>query len=212
MSTGIDGRDDTDEYSITDDIVSDSPYRRKRAERWAQFSAPLQTKIAWKSGIMAALILVLPLYQLFPRASEIAWLGPAADASPKVLLLGVVGLGIESVTGTVLVAVGLYRLHAGPVDEDTAATLLDLEDTAASIGLVSGGLAVLVTLAYFVLGAFGSGVIVDYVAVFGANPYVDSGTGVTVGHLAVVALMVSTTLWTVRQYLVFELWKLDRGT
>ena len=209
MSTGADSTEDSEQHRITDDIVSGTPYRKLRAQRWAQFSAPLQTKIAWHSGITAALILVLPLYKLFPRASEAVSLGPATVASPKVLLLGVVGLGIETLTGTVLVVVGLYRLRTGPVDEDTAATLLNLEDTATSIGLFTGGFAVLVTLACFVLGAFGTGAIADYMALFDANPYVDSGTGISVVHLAVVALIVSTVLWTVRQYLVFELWKLD---
>ncbi len=212
MSTGTDNSDDHTNQTITDDIVSGTPYRKLRAQRWAQFKSPLQTKLAWQSAIVAALTLALPLYTLFPRASEAVPLGAAAVASPKVLLLGVVGLAIETLTGTVLVAIGLYRLRAGPVDEDTAVTLLDLEDTAAAIGLFSGGLAVVITLAYFVLGALGTGAILDYVAIFGANPFVDSGTGISVVHLAVLALITSTTLWTVRQYLVFELWKLDGRT
>lgn len=212
MSTGTDSTDDPEQHRITDDIVSGSPYRKLRAQRWAQFKSPLQTKIAWQSAIMATLLLLVPLYQLFPRASEAVPLGSAAVASPKVLLLGVVGLAVETVTGGVLVAIGLYRLRAAPVDRDTALTLLNLEDTAATIGLFSGGLAVLVTLGFFALGALGTGAIHDYVAIFGANPYVDSGTGISVVHLAVAAVSVAATLWTVRQYLVFELWKLDRRT
>ena len=208
MGRRTDRHDDTDDR-ITDDIVSGSPYREQRARRWAQFDAPLQTKLAWQSAIVAALMLSLPLYELFPTESPAIPLGDASVASPKVLLLGVLGLGVELVTGTVLVAVGLYRVRAGPVDAETAATLLDLEDTAASLGLLSGGFAVSLTLAYFVLGALGTGAVLDYVALFGANPFVDSGTGLSVVHVAVIALAASTALWTVRQYLVFELWKLD---
>jgi len=196
---------------ITKDILSDSAYRRKRAERFAQFSSPLQRKLAWQTAMVAALLLLIPLYELFPTASEVVPLGEATTASPKILLLGVVGLGIEVVTGTVLVAVGLYRLRAAPVDEGTATTLLNMEDTAATIGLYTGGMAIGLTLAGFLPGALGADVVAGYVSLFGANPYVDSGTGVSVAHIGVAALSASALLWTARQYLVFELWKLDGG-
>jgi len=195
---------------ITKDMLSESAYRRLRAERFAQFSSPLQRKLAWQTAMIAALMLLIPLYELFPTASEVVPLGDASTASPKILLLGIVGLGIELATGTVLVAVGLYRLRAAPVDEDTATTLLNLEDTAATIGLYTGGMAIALTLAGFLLGALGPDVIAGYVSLLDANPYVDSGTGISVAEFAVGALSASALLWTARQYLVFELWKLDR--
>lgn len=209
MDSNTNRHEDDDQDRITEDILSDSAYRRKRAERWTQFSSPLQRKLAWQTAMIAALLLLIPLYELFPTTSEVVPLGDATTASPKILLLGLVGLGIELVTGTVLVAVGLYRLRAAPVDEGTATTLLNLEDTAATIGLYTGGMAIGLTLAGFLPGALGPDVVAGYVSLFGANPYVDSGTGVSVAHIAVGALSASALLWTLRQYLVFELWKLD---
>lgn len=210
MDSSTNEQDDESDR-ITKDLLSESAYRRKRAERFAQFSAPLQRKLAWQTAMIATLLLLLPLYELFPTASEVVPLGEATSASPKILLLGVVGLGIEAVTGTVLVAVGVYRLRSAPVSERTATTLLNLEDTAATIGLYTGGMAIGLTLAGFLPGALGPDVVAGYVSLFGANPYVDSGTGVSVAHIAVAALSASALLWTARQYLVFELWKLDGG-
>jgi hypothetical protein len=191
---------------IANDICSDSPYRRQRATRLSQFGQPLPRTLAWQSGLLAGLALVLPLAVFFDPGTSpsLPNVAPAA-ASPKVLLLGVLGGTVEAGSALALVALGAYRARASPLSEATAARVVDLEDVASAVGLVTGGLAIALTLAYFLLGALGGDLLASAVAVGGANPFADSGLALTVTHVAVAAVLASAALLVARQALVAHL-------
>lgn len=191
---------------IANDICSDSPYRRQRASRLSQFGQPLPRTLAWQSGLLAGLALVLPLAVFFDPGAPgpLPAVTPAA-ASPKVLLLGVLGGVVETASALALVALGCYRVRASPLSAATAERVVDYEDGASALGLVTGGLAIGLTLAYFLLGAVGGDLLASAVAVGGANPFADSDLGVTVSHVAVAAVLTSAALLVARQALVARL-------
>lgn len=193
----------TDDDRITDAILSGSAYERLRLQRPTYFAQPVPTKLTWQSVLLAGLSLLLPLYLLFPETvSEYLPATNPTLASPKVLVLGFVGAGIELFAGALLVGAALFRIRYYPLTEPQARTVLNVEDLASYLGFGTGGMAIAITLCYFVLGLAGGEVIGDYVATMdGINPFVDSGLGLSVTELAGVSLVGCLALLVAGQYL-----------
>lgn len=176
----------TDDDRITAAILSGSAYERLRLQRPTYFSQPVHRKLTWQGVLLAGLALLLPLYLLFP--GPVAEYLPATNpalASPKVLVLGAVGAGIEFFAATLFVGAALFRIRHYPLSEPQARTVLNVEDFASYLGFGTGGLAIGITVCYFLLGLAGGEAIANYVAAMdGINPFVASGLGFTVVELA----------------------------
>jgi hypothetical protein len=146
---------------------------------------------------------VFPLYLAYP-ASTAAHL-PSSDprvAAPRVLILGVFGGAMVSVAAVTMVAVGYYRLRQEPVTERQAETMLDLETAASYVGFVTGGVAVSLTVAYFLLGLGGAGAFDTYASLTGGiNPFDPGFSALTVEAVAVAAVLVALPLLVVTNYL-----------
>lgn len=192
---------------IASAVLSESEYERARVERFSHFKQPLHKKLAWLGGLMAALALVLPIYGAYPAASE-AYLPSTAPgaASPKAVLLGVAGGGVVVLSAVLLLGAAGYRIGKAPVNRSQAHTILNVEDFAAYLGFGTGGLAILLTLGYFLLGAAGDGAIEGYMALMRTtNPFAASGLGVTVTHLGIGAFLASVGLLAAQAYVRFRL-------
>jgi len=198
---GTDGDDDVDR--IRQAILSGSAYERCRLRRRTHFSRPTTTKLAWQSALLGGLALVLPLYLLFP--ATVTEFLPSADpavASPKVVVLGLVGAGIQAVTAVLLVAAAAYRIRRHPLSERQARRVLDVEDVAAYLAFGTGGVTVGATVATFLLGLGGGDLVGRYVrATGGTNPFEASGIGIPVAGLALLSLAGCLTLLAARRYL-----------
>ncbi|SEO69151.1 hypothetical protein SAMN04487948_104200 [Halogranum amylolyticum] len=175
---------------IADAILGGSTYERLRLQRFSFFKQPVPRKLAWQSGLLFVLALVLPLAAGYPAETKALFASHSPTAaSPKMLLLGLVGGGIELGTASALVAVTVRRLQLEPdLTEDAARRLLNVEDVATLVGVVTGGFAVLLTLAFFVLGYAGPEAVAAFVESGGTSPFAPSGVGVSVTTLAVAAL------------------------
>jgi hypothetical protein len=182
-------QENTTDDRITDAVLSGSAYERLRLQRPTYFTQSVPRKLTWQSVLLGGLALLLPLYLLFP--ATVAEYLPTTDpvlASPKVIVLGLVGAGIELFAATLLVGVTLFRLRHHPLSESQARTVLNVEDFASYVGFGTGGMAIAITLLYFGLGLAGGDAIASYVTTMdGINPFVDSGLGLSVAELAVVS-------------------------
>jgi len=193
----------TDDDRITDAILSGSAYERLRLQRPTYFTQPVPTKLTWQSVLLAGLALLAPLYLLFP--ATVAEYLPATSptlASPKVIVLGLVGAGIELFAAALLVGVTLFRIRHHPLSEPQARTVLNVEDFASYVGFGTGGMAIAITMCYFVLGLAGGDAIASYVTTMdGINPFVDSGLGLSVAELAGASFVGCLGLLLAGQYL-----------
>ncbi|MFC7044122.1 hypothetical protein ACFQH6_00705 [Halobacteriaceae archaeon GCM10025711] len=196
---------------IADAILGGSTYEQLRVLRYAQFKQRIPQKLAWQTVILLSVASLALAAAFFPPS--VARMMPAGDAfamSPKILLLGVFAVGVELLTGAGLVGVALARLHLEPsISERQASTLLDLEDVASLLGLVTGGAAAVVTVAGFLLGLGGAPAIRAYGGLdVGRNPYAPSEFDVTVVEVAVVALAGAVVLFLASRYLERRLQRL----
>jgi len=195
--------DEQESDPILDALVDGSAYERIRVERFAHFKQPLERKLAIQSAMLGLLALLLPLYSLYPRSAGayLPSLNPVA-ASPKVLFLGVFGGAVELVTAALLVGVALYRVRNAPLDEAQAHSILDAENFATYLGFGTGGIAIALTLGFFLLGLGGESTLRWYVeATNGINPFATTGVDISVAHVATAALSASVVVLTVRAYL-----------
>lgn len=203
-------RDTATDDRIAETILSGSAYDRLRLERPTYFSQPIPRKLAWQGVLFAGLAMLWPLYLLFP--ATVSQYLPAADpaqASPKVLLLGLIGGGIETFAALLFVGAALFRLRNYPLSESQARTVLNVEDFAAYVGFGTGGLAIGLTVCYFMLGLAGGDAIANYLTTMdGINPFVDSGLGLSVLEVAVVSAASCLGLLVMGQYLRYRFQRL----
>lgn len=207
----MDTERDPDDDPIARTVLSGSAYERVRVARAPRFPQSIATKLAWQSALLGGLVLLLPLYALFP--ATVAGYLPAADpglASPRVIRLGLVGAAVELFAATLLVGAALYRIRNYPLSERQATVVLDVEEFSAYLGFGVGGTAIGLTVAYFLLGLGGARAVEGYVAaVDGINPFAASGIGLSVADLAAFSFVGSLVLLALWLYLQSRLVELD---
>lgn len=197
--------DDVDD-PITRRVLSDSAYDRIRVERFSHFDGPIPRKLAVVGALLGSLVLVLPLYSLYP--ADVTAYAPSADpavASPTVVLLGLVGAAVEFGAAACLVGAGLYRARNEPLTESQAVSVFDVQNFATYVGFGTGGFVVAVTLGLFALGLGGAESLGWYVETMGSNPFRPTGLGFTVTHFATVALAGALVVALAREYVATRL-------
>lgn len=191
-----DGDEDGIRDPISNALLSDSPYERLRQLRHSPFGRSIPTKLAWQSGLLSLLALMLPVMAASP-AEVRAMLGEAvASSSPKVLVLGLVGGVVVFVGGLALTVVGFLRVHLEPrMTEELAHRLLGLEDVASLLGIGTGGITILLTMGYVLMGYVGTRAVEWYVETTGLSPFAPSGVeALSVGGVATFAFVGSVAL------------------
>lgn len=200
-----------DDDAITRAVLSDAPYEQLRYQRETFFSGSIPQKLTWQGLLLGGLALLLPLYVLFP--ATVAEYVPSVDptlASPRVILLGVVGAGIELFAAVLLVGAALYRIRYHPLSREQATTVLNVEDFSAYVGFGAGGMAIGLTVLYFLIGLSGGQAVESYVkAMDGVNPFAASGVGLSVAEFAVFSFIGCILLLMLRLYLQLRLVKLE---
>jgi hypothetical protein len=195
---------------VTEALLSGSAYERLRVERPGFFKQPIPRKLKFVSTLLVGVALVLPMMAAFPfEAKALLPEGGAAFGSPKIILLALVAGVVVFLGGVVLTAVGLVRVRLEPVmTEEQADTLLNLEEVASLLGIGTGGIGVVLTLAYVGLGLAGAKAVRAYVDTVGKDPFAPSGVeAVSVSTVATLAFVGSVALLVASQYLglVFQL-------
>ncbi|WP_129113292.1 hypothetical protein [Halegenticoccus tardaugens] len=200
------------EDEIARAMLSESPYERLRMRRFSYFKQSIPRKLAWQSGLLVLLALVLPIAATLPPAVKASFSGGSVlAASPKIALLGAFAAVIEIGTAGCLGGVALRRLRLEPtLTERQARTLLNLEDVASMVGLVTGGFAVLLTNAFFLLGHGGAATVAAYVDAGGQNPFGSSEVGVSVAGVSIVAAVAAVVVYGGSRYLAGRLCDLPR--
>ncbi|WP_410767004.1 hypothetical protein [Haloferax sp. DFSO60] len=188
------------EDPITAALLGDSHYERLRVGRYALFKQPLSRKLIWQSVIFATLALVLPLTLTLPASTQMLF---SSDdllwATPKILLLGVYAVAIVSTSALALTYVGYRRVKADDeLSEREACKLLDIEDVASVVSLVTGVLAVAIVVGTFLLGLGGEAAMSLFLSAGGENPFAPTrmpvsvlGVGLSTTALAVVFFLAS---------------------
>ena len=195
----------TDDH-ITSAILSGSTYEQVRYQRHSFLRQSVPRTLMLQSALLGLLVVLLPMYGLFP--TSVAGFLPTTDpaaASPKVLLLGIFGGLLELFGATLLAGSALYRVRSASLTEAQAHRVLDVEDFARYVGLGTGGLAILLTLAVFAVGLGGDAAVSSYVEVAGANPFVDSGLGLPVVAVSLTAFVASIAVFYAGGYLSVRL-------
>jgi hypothetical protein len=199
-------REDIDD-PVANALLSESVYERIRQLRYSPLGQPIPTKLAWQSGLLFLLALMLPVLAASPEEVR-AMLGESAvSASPKVLVLGVVGGSVVFGTGLTLTALGFLRVRLEPrMTEGLAHRLLGLEDVASLLGIGTGGIAIVLTMAYVLMGYVGQRAVEWYVGATGLSPFAPSGVEpLTVGGVATLAFVGSVALLVASRALHMEL-------
>lgn len=180
-----DGVDDP----VADALLSDSPYERISELRYSPFDQSIPRKLVLQSGLLFLLALVLPMVATYPAEVRATFDGTVVSASPNVLLLGGVGGSVVFLTGLALTLLGFLRVRLEPrMTEDLAHRLLGLEDVASLLGIGTGGTAILLTIAYLLMGYVGPPAIEWYVDATGLSPFAPSGVEpLSVGVVATLA-------------------------
>jgi hypothetical protein len=192
--------------SITSAILSGSTYQRLRYERHSFFRQSVARTLTLQSALLGMLAILLPVYGLFPAG--VAGYLPATDpaaASPKVMLLGLLGGALELFGAGILVGAALYRVRRAPLTEGQAHAILDMEDFARYVGFATGGFAILVTVCLFAVGLGGGSAVGAYVDTAGANPFAPSGFDVPVASVSLSAFVASVAVFYASSYLSMRL-------
>jgi len=201
-------RDENDiQDPVADALLGDSTYERLRQTRYSPFGQPIPTKIVYQSGLLFLLALMLPVMAAFPAEVRAMLGGTAVSASPKVLILGLVGGIVVFGGGLALTAIGFLRVRLeSRMTEELAHRLLGLEDVASLLGIGTGGLAILLTMAYVLMGYVGIRAVEWYIDTMGLSPFAPSGVEpVTVGGVATLAFVGSVALLVASQALHMEI-------
>lgn len=198
--------DDEYEDRVADALLSDSIYERVRFQRPSLFNRPIPRKLRWQSGLLFALSGVLPLLATVPpEARELFPAGDPLSATTKILVLGIVGGCVTFATGLGLVGVALLIEHfQSKMTEARAHMLLSLEEVASSIGLITGGAAIGITLAFHLLGLGGEDAVGAYIELTGSNPFAGVGIEMPVAIIAGAAAIGGLLLFTASQALVLR--------
>lgn len=184
---------------VTDALLHGSAYERLRFRRRGFFRQPIPQKIRAGSGLLFALAAVLPLMAAFP-VSVRETLGPVSMASPKIIVLGLIGGSVVFVCGLGLATLGAARLRLeGEMTEERAHTLLSLEEVASLLGLGTGGIAIVLTLGFVLLGHGGMPAVETYIQLAGRSPYAATGLPVTVAGVATSAFVAAVALYVLAQ-------------
>jgi hypothetical protein len=178
-------------------LLSDSHYERLRARRYSVFDQSIPRKLAFQGFVLATLALVYPLAMTLPASARTLFPGGDPLAStPKILLLGAYAGALETVAALGLVYVG-FRLHRsrGDIGEREARRLLNVEDVASMVSLVTGAAAVAAVDGFFLLGHAGPEAMSAFLAAGGKNPFAATPIPVSVPSIAVPAGVLSVILF-----------------
>jgi len=198
--------DDEIQDPVANALLGDSTYERLRQMRYSPFGQPIPTKLVWQSGLLFLLALMLPVMAAFPDEVRAMLGDTVVSSSPKVLILGLVGGVVVFLGGLALSVVGFLRVHLEPrMTERLARRLLSLEDVASLLGIGTGGLAILLTMAYVLMGYVSVRAVQWYIDTMGLSPFAPSGVElISVGSVATLAFVGSVALLVVSQALHME--------
>lgn len=187
---------------ITESVLSDSAYERLRYTEGI-ITIPVSRVLAIQAGLLAGLALIWPLYALYPGAiaAHVPTLDPFG-AAPKLLLLGVVGWVTELAAALILAGLWYYRQQHAPLSEESARTIYDVEQIAAGLSIVTGGFAIVATVALVSIGVFGEAAITAYLqGIAGDDVFAQTSHGLSVGHLAMLSVVSSALVLLLRDAL-----------
>jgi hypothetical protein len=186
---------------ITQRVLSDSPYDRLRARQFSYFAQPIDRKLAWQSYLLFALAALLPVLATFPAEIRRTYFADVAAASPKLAFIALVAVVFVAGTGVGHAIVETARLRLQPLDERQARELVTFETLCSMLGFGTGGFATLSTYVLVIMGFGGEQTLDAFLALGGGNPFVSSGLGVSVGIVAVTALVSGVLLQVLSAHL-----------
>jgi hypothetical protein len=194
--------DDTVEDRHAATLLSGSRYQKIKLRRYSLFKQSLPRTLATQGVILAALALVAPLALSLPESTRSLLGADALAAAPKFLFLGAYASAIELVAVLGLCYVAYRRLKTDDdLSESEVNDLLALEDAMTHVSVITGGAAVAVVDAFFLVGLAGDPLVARFQAFLGRNPFEPglfsvpvSGVSAAAAALAVLAFGLSYLL------------------
>lgn len=185
--------DDTVDDRHAAALLGDSRYQKIKLRRYSLFKQSIPRTLALQGLILAALALVAPLALTQPESTRALLGGDVLAAAPKFLFLGAYATAIELVGVLGLCYVAYRRLATDDVlSEREVHDLLALEDGVTHLSLVTGGVAVAVVDAFFLLGLAGDPLVGRFQALAGRNPFEPGLIPVTVIGVAIAAAVLAS--------------------
>jgi hypothetical protein len=181
--------DSSCEDPVASALLGESHYERLRVRRYSLFKLSIPRKLALQGLILGMLALVLPLAMTLPTSTRALFPGgDPLSSTPKILVLGAYAATIEVTAALGLVYVGYRLLSRGDeLTEHEARRLLNVEDVASMISLVTGLASVVAVNGFFLLGHAGEAATSAFLAAGGQNPFAHTPIPVTVPGLAITA-------------------------
>jgi hypothetical protein len=190
-----DDPDDPDD-EISQIVAFGSEYERLRLLGGIFSGQSLGRKIRLHALLLVALSLIYPIALLLPPAVRPLFPGPRPPlGSPNIVILGLFGALTQVFAGTLMLVIA-RRLTARDLERVDAQRYVALESVASALGFGTGGIAIGLTLGFFLLNLGGVGTARPLRAALASarGPYVPSGVGMSVRSLAVAALLAGLVL------------------
>lgn len=185
--------DDTVEDRHAAALLGDSRYQKMKLRRYSLIKQSIPRTLALQGLILVALALVAPLALTQPESTRALLGGDVLAAAPKFLFLGAYASAIELVGVLGLCYVAYRRLTTEDVlSEREVHDLLALEDAVTHLSLVTGGAAVAVVDAFFLLGLAGNPLVDRFQVLVGRNPFETGIIPVSVIAVAITAAVLAT--------------------
>lgn len=179
---------------IAERILSDSPYDRLRARQFSYFNQSIDRKLALQSYLLFALAALLPVLAFVPASVRRTYIADIATSSPRLAFVAFVAVVFVGGTGVGHALVEHARFRLQPLDERQARELVTFETLCSLLGFGTGGFATLTTYLIVFLGFGGESALDALLAAGGGNPFAPSELGVTVGTVAVLAMVSGVAL------------------
>jgi|AntRauTorcE11898_2_1112593.scaffolds.fasta_scaffold03270_2 hypothetical protein len=184
--------DDTVEDRHAAALLGDSRYEKIKLRRYSLFKQSIPRTLAVQGFILTALALVAPLALSQPESTRALLGSDVLAATPRFLFLGAYATAIELVGVVGLGYVAYRRLTTDDVlSEREVHDLLALEDAVTHVSIVTGGAAVAVVDAFFLLGLAGNPLVDRFQALVGRNPFEPGLIPVTVIGVAIAAAVLA---------------------
>lgn len=181
---------------ISEIVVSGSEYEQLRLVSGVFTSRSLQWKVRLHAALLFALATIYPIALVLPAGVRPFFPGSTpALGSPNILVVGVGG-ALAQTFGGVLTWFVAYRADSRDGDEIDARRYVALESVASVFGYGTGGIAILLTVGFFLvnLGGVGAAEALREALASARGTYEPSVVGVSVRTLGTVSFLVGLVL------------------
>lgn len=173
------------EDPVASALVDGTTYERVRAQRMSTFAQPIPRKLHRFGWLLFALAAAMVSTAVLPRATTAALAADPFGTTTKLSVLAAIAGSVAAAMGAALVANGVVRDRLEPMDEETAESLLALEEMASVMGFTIGGVLAALAVAIVLVAHGGPEPVEALLTVTRTSPYEAVTSPVALGPVRV---------------------------